>query len=162
MDEKIGIFHMVENGNLEMYKNYIEMFELNIINQNGMSLLHKAIAYQHWEIAFDLVYRSIDVNIQDHKGQSSLHYLGFSPNLELAKAIIQNGGMLELKDYFGNSPLWYAVFNARGNWAFVELLIQNNAKPNSVNKSGKTPLDFAHQIKDQRLIEILGNINNGS
>lgn len=151
----MNIFDVVERGIIQAYKTYIEKFNINITNENGISLLHKAIAHQRSEIAFDLIGRSINVNIQDNKGQSSLHYLAFFPNLELAKAIIQNGAILELKDDFGNTPLWYAVFNARGNYDFVELLIQNRANPNSLNNAGRSPIMFASQINDQRLTEIL-------
>jgi ankyrin repeat protein len=153
--ERVNIFDVVEKGNLQVYKSCIEKFALNIVNSNGASLLHKAIVYQQTEIAIDLINRSINVNIQDNKGQSSLHYLGFFPNVELANLIIQNGGDLELKDKFGNTALWYAVFNARGNYALVELLIKNKAKPNLLNLAGKTALDFAVQIQDQKLVEIL-------
>lgn len=155
MDRNINIFDIVEYGNVEAYKSYVEEIDINTTNNNGVSLLHKAIAYNHPEIAIDLLNRSIDVNIQDNKGQSSLHYLGFFQNLDLAKAIIDSGGDLEMKDNFGNTPLWYAVFNARGNYAFVKLLMQHKANPNSINNAGKTPLDFAAQIRDQRLVEIL-------
>lgn len=155
MDDLGYIFDVVEHGNFKNYRNCIGRFDINITNEDGVSLLHKAIAYQHSEIAMDLIRRSINVNIQDNNGQSSLHYLGFFKNLEIAKEIIINGGNLELKDDFGNTPLWYAVFNARGNYDFVELLVKNKANPNSMNKAERTPQNFAYQINDQRLIEIL-------
>jgi uncharacterized protein len=75
----------------------------------------------------------------------------------LSKAIINSGAILELMDNYGNTPLWYAVFNARGNYEYVELLMQNKANPNSLNNAGRSPIMFASQIMDQRLIEILSN-----
>lgn len=155
MDKDVNLFKVVESGNIQTYMSSIENFDINITNQSGLSLLHKAIAHQRSEIAFDLVWRSINVNIQDSKGQSSLHYLAFFPDIALAKAIINNGAILDLKDHFGNTPLWYAVFNARGNYDYVELLIQNKANPNFLNNAGRSPIMFALQINDQRLIEIL-------
>lgn len=155
MNGKTNIFDVVEQGDVQIFKNCIGKFDINITNVNGLSLLHKAIAYQRLEIAIDLLQQSIDVNVQDNKGQSCLHYLSFHPNLELAKAIILHGGDLELKDNFGNTPLWYAVYNARGNYGLVEFLIQNRANPNSLNNAGRTPLNFASQIKDKKLIQIL-------
>ncbi len=153
----MNIFVIVERGDIRTYKINIEKVDINITAEDGQSLLHKTIAYQQSEIAFDLISRSIDVNIQDSKGQSSLHYLAFFPNLILAKAIIQNGAILEIKDNYGNTPLWYATFNARGNYDFVRLLIKNNANPNSLNKAGKSPIMFASQINDQKLIEIFNS-----
>lgn len=155
MDKNVNLFNVVESGNIQTYKTHIENFDINVTNENGLSLLHKAIAHKHSEIAFDLVWRSINVNIQDNKGQSSLHYLAFFPDIELAKAIINNGAILELKDHFGNTPLWYAVFNARGNYDYVELLIQNKANPTLMNNAGRSPIMFASQINDLMLIEIL-------
>lgn len=155
MDKDLNLFKVVENGNLQSYSSNIENFDINITNEIGLSLLHKAIAHQHLEIAFDLVWRSINVNIQDSKGQSSLHYLAFFPDISLASAIIKKGAIINLKDHFGNTPLWYAVFNARGNYNYVELLIQNKANPNLLNNAGRSPIMFASQINDQLLIEIL-------
>jgi hypothetical protein len=61
MDEDENLFKAVESGNIQTYKTHIENFDINITNENGLSLLHKAIAHQRSEIAFDLVWRSINV-----------------------------------------------------------------------------------------------------
>jgi ankyrin repeat protein len=60
-----------------------------------------------------------------------------------------------LRDEHGNTPLWTAVFNAKGDYVIVEQLIQASANPNSQNRHGRSPLDFARQIKDRDLISIL-------
>ncbi len=155
MENKSDIFQVVRRDGFTAYENQIDQFDINIKGNEGQSLLQEAIAYKQTEIALDLIERSIDVNIQDKKGQNALHILGFFPNTLLAQKIIESGGNLELKDMFGNTPLWYAVFNARGKYELVELFIEQHADPTSKNKAGRSPIDFARQIKNEKLIKIL-------
>lgn len=75
--------------------------------------------------------------------------------IRIAAKIIENGGKLEKKDCYGNTPLWYAVFNARGKYELIELFLQSGANSASKNNIGKSPLDFALQINDERLQRIL-------
>ena len=151
----LDLFQVIRNGEVELYYKNIDNYDINIRNVNGQSLLHESITYNQSEIALDLIERSIDVNIQDENGQSSLHLIGFHPIVEVAKKIIEKGGNLELQDLYGNTPLWYAVFNARGKYELVKLFITCNSNPISKNKAGRSPVDFAEQINDKILLNIL-------
>lgn len=55
--------------------------------------------------------------------------------------------------------LWYAVFNANNDYRLVKLLVRYGADALSKNNAIRSPLDFAKQIKDTEMINILANKN---
>jgi ankyrin repeat protein len=108
-------------------------------------------------IGLDLIERGIDVNHKDDKGQTSLHYCGVYRNLELAESILLNGGDPNIRDVYRNNAMWTSVFNARGNYELVKLLVVNGGGIASKNTSNRSTLDFARQINEQKLLDILGD-----
>jgi ankyrin repeat protein len=152
----VDLFQIIRNGELEQYYQNITNTEINIRNEFGQSLLHEAIAYKQKEIALDLLNKLIDINIQDNSGQTVLHFISFhDKESNVAEKIIENGGNLGIVDQYGNTPLWYAVFNARGKYDLVELFMKKGANPALKNNAGRSPIDFATQIKDTALLNIL-------
>lgn len=151
----LDIFQVIRNSEIDVYKNNIGNYDINIKNEFGQSLLHEAIAYKQHEIAIDLLKRSINVNIQDGKGQTVLHFISFHPDITIAEIIVESGGNLELIDSYGNTPLWYAVFNAKGMYEIVKLFMKYRANPISKNRAGRSVVDFANQIKDETLLDLL-------
>ncbi len=155
-DRQVDIFQIVRRGKLDLYRQHIDEFNIDVLNEYGQSLLHEAVAYKQVDLAEDLLNKGINVNIQDRKGQTVLHFIGFhTTNTALAEAIINKGGRLDLKDLHGNIPLWYAVINSKGNYDLIRLLIKHGSDPLSKNKSGRTPVDMAMQMKDETLQSIL-------
>ncbi len=128
---------------------------LDTTNEFGQSLLHEAIAYRRPRLARLLVERGIDVNHQDHNGQTPLHFLASHPDLDLASRVLAAGGDPNRLDRHGNGALWAAVFSARGEYGFVELLLRHGADPRLRNRAGRSPLDFATQIGDKALVNLL-------
>ena len=84
--------------------------------------------------------------------ETPLHYSAVLNQPEVARRILEHGGDPTITDIHGNAPLWYAVFNARGSYEVVDLLLARNANPNLKHKHGRSPLDFARQIGDETLI----------
>lgn len=96
-----------------------------------------------------------NINHQDLNGMCLLHVAAQESNLEVTKELLQKGANPNIIDKYGNSPLWMATFNAKGNYEVVKLLIESKADPNHKNNAGRSPLDFAKQINDQQLANIL-------
>ena len=128
---------------------------INETNEFKQSLLHEAIAFKQDDYALFLIKKGINVNQQDYNGATALHFAVFYMYPEVIELLLQYGSGPDIVDMHGNGALWIAVFNARGEYGIVEQLKAAGANPNTKNKYGKSPLDFARQIKDDALIEIL-------
>ncbi len=125
------------------------------LNKRGDSLLHEAISYNNYPTAKKLIQFGVDVDKSNNDGSTPLHFAAESQNVDLVKIIASNTNNINAVDKHGNSPMWVAVFNARGNYSIVEVLKEHKARVDTRNKYGKSPLDFATQIGDNKLLAIL-------
>lgn len=155
----MDIFQDVRFGGLDDYRSYIDKIDINILDKNSSNLLHAAISYKKPKIALDLISRGINVNQQGNKGMTPLQYAIEHNQPELVHAIINAGGEVNIRDSYGNNALWTAVFNARGNYELVKLILENGGDAFTKNKAGRSPLDFANQIGNNDLVKLL-NSNN--
>jgi len=151
------IFQAIRLNDNSLYKELILSTSINILNEYDQNLLQEAIAFGETLIGMDLIKRGIDVNHKDRDGQTPLHYCGLYRNLEIAQAVLMASGNPNIQDIYGNNALWTSVFNARGNYAVVKLLVENGGDVASKNTSNRSPLDFAKQINEQELIDILSS-----
>lgn len=152
----MNLFQMVRRSDkVDEIVSAIDSADIDMIGENGQNLLHTAIAHDKTEIGVELVNRQIAVNWQDDRGMTPLHYTAWHNTPKLAELVLQNGGDPHIRDSHGNTPLWYAVFFARGDYALVELLLNAGADAKSENAGGKSPLEFAEQIGDGALAELL-------
>lgn len=140
IDELMGIMNSVD---------------LNILDGEGRTPLINSIINENFEIVQWLFTQGVDVNIQDRAGLSALHFSVQNKNLELCKSLLQKKASIDLKDTYGNTPLWKATFDARGDYNIVKVLVSKGADVNSKNNAGRSPIDFAMQIKDDDLLKIL-------
>lgn len=131
--------------------------DVNIRNENGENLLHVAIAWSNVDAAVELIRRGVDINAQDRKGATPLHYVGAHQNAMVAEEILDHGGDFKIVDEHGNTPLWTAVFNARGNYDVVNVLLAKGASKTAhqKNRHGRSPIDFAAQIGDTELVKLM-------
>ena len=149
------VFWALRREDLEQFKHLLAHADINTLTDGERNLLHVAIAYGRVDHARELIHRGIDVNAQDVNGETPLHYAAVHCVPETAQLILEHGGDVSLLDKHGNTPLWCAAFNARGSYETVNLLLQHGAMPTHKNMHGKSPLDFARQIEDKRLIDLL-------
>jgi uncharacterized protein len=150
------IFQAIRLGDRGAYHTALQRLNINIQDEDGQSLLHEAIACNNLDFGLDLIKRGINVNLADDNAQTALHFAALYNSFQLASAILKNGGNLNLTDVHGNNPLWTAVFNCKGkHYDMVQLFMENGGDPLTKNKHGRSPLDFANQVKDQKLINIL-------
>jgi ankyrin repeat protein len=91
----------------------------------------------------------------DYQGATALHFAANYRLADVTARILEHHGNPNAKDEHGNTPLWTAVFSARGEYQVVQLLIDAGADPTTKNRYGKSPLDFARQIKDEDLQRVL-------
>ena len=139
-------------------KNILER-NINYSNAYGRNLLQEAIVSCENAIAIDLVNKGIDIDHQDIMGWTPLHFCAQYNNITIAELLLQEGANVNIIDCYGNNPLWYAVFNANDDYCLVKLLVKYGADALSKNNAMRSPLDFAKQIEDTEMINILANKN---
>lgn len=125
------------------------------MNEEKPALLHEMAASDDEECCRIIIRKGADLNATDAKGMTPLHYAAANGSAQVADILVKSGANLAVSDKFGNEPLWTAVFNARGNYEIVRLFVDNGANPSHKNNAGRSPIDFASQIKDSGLIAIL-------
>lgn len=86
---------------------------------------------------------------------SLLHFCGEYTRVNFAEKLIEKRINVELKDKYGNSALCKAIFNYKGKYELVKLLIENGAIANSKNNEYKSPLELAILLGDEKLISLL-------
>ena len=148
------IFSIVRRGTFNDYFEVIEDYDINVIDCK-QNLLQEAIAHSQPDIANDLIRRGIDLNHKDGNDATALHYCAEYQDISMASVLLQHNADINAEDKFGNQPLWYAVFEARGKYELVELLMENGANSEHKNRANRSPLNFAKQIEDAELVRIL-------
>ncbi|RZJ67749.1 MAG: ankyrin repeat domain-containing protein [Flavobacterium sp.] len=134
---------------------------LNLFSKNKSSWLNETDELSlfandiHSDTFFSEVEKLNDVNKKFQKGFNLLHLACEYHNLKLATRLLERNIHVDDKNKFGNTPLWIAVFNSKGRYELVDLLLSFNADPNSVNNAGNSPIKFAETIGDETLIRKL-------
>ncbi|MBC8152128.1 MAG: ankyrin repeat domain-containing protein [Bacteroidetes bacterium] len=142
----------------DQWENFVELIDevdINVLNEYQQNLLHEATAKGAIRIAKELITLGINLNQQDRNGQTPLHYAALRKNADIAQAILKAGGNTNIRDNHGNNALWTAAFNARGDYSVVDTLLLFHADATTRNAAGRSPLDFASQINDRKMIELL-------
>lgn len=155
--DKADIFTIAKYGN---YDAFLHKFKDSYINEceDGSSLLHLSIAGRNYEIASFLIQKGINTNRVNSDGQTALHFITFYPDFEITETLLKNSTDVNLRDKYGNNALWYAVFNCKGkSYDLVRLFMRYDVDISTKNKAGRSPLDFAIQIGDQQLQNLLIN-----
>jgi uncharacterized protein len=129
--------------------------QLHKRDEYGRTLLHEAISHAQPDYALYLLDKDIDVHKADYQGTTALHFAAFYRMAAVTDRILARHGNPNAADEHGNTPLWVGVFNARGEYALVQRLLDAGADPAPKNRYGKSPWDFACQIKDEALQQLL-------
>jgi len=156
VSENASIFTIAQLGSIELFKSKFLQSDINKKSDTGSSLLHLAIAGRNFGVAEFLLENGIDVNMTNIEGQTALHYITDFPNMEIAKKILEQGADINIRDKFGNNALWSAVLECKGKYYdMVELFMQYKPDVLTKNKAGRSPLDFATQVGNDKLIALL-------
>jgi ankyrin repeat protein len=150
-------FQLVRRGGAAAVPALAKLPDVNIRNSDEENLLHAAIAYSNTECALELVRLGIDVNAQNVKGLTPLHYAAAHKNAVVARKLLERGADPGIVDEHGNSALWTAVASAKGEYEVAKILIEAGGRKlcDQKNNHGRSPLDFARQIRDAHLVELI-------
>ena len=141
-------------SNLKIVKLLLESGgNVNDKNDDGLTLLHKAVNALNLKTISFLLKENPDMTIQDGYGYS---FLFFRPHcnigdnkkiLKAAQLLIDHGAPLNVCNELGDTPLHSAL--RQGVFNLVKLLLKRGAKTNIRNNKGDTPLSLAINLNSQ-------------
>lgn len=148
----------VGNADLQIFNLLINMgADVNYINKLGKTCIYYMQAFQEqwtiWHAMVKALNGKININHQDINGDTVLHinperywlYKELNPDLN-----IQNNN--------GDTPL-HILVRKSNNADIIQSLIADGANINITNNDNETALDIAEKQNNQKIIDLLKNIN---
>ncbi|TET39362.1 MAG: ankyrin repeat domain-containing protein [Planctomycetota bacterium] len=127
--------------------------DVNVKDNDGFTLLHKAAMLGEKVIAELLINRSANINAKEENGATPLHTAVVVTNSEIVKLLIENGADLNSKDENGETPLHWAA--REGNYDIALILIEKGADINATSIMKETPLDSAYKMGHDEIVNLL-------
>ncbi len=150
------IFNYVKSNNLFELKKYLQFGNVNIVDENGKSLLHHCVEYKAIDCINLLIENYIDLNIKDNKNQTAIFDAAIKGHLGIIKLLIKSGSNVNVQDQYGNIPLFYAIKS--NNMAIVDLLSSCSDLTIS-NNNGENILFKAIKYKYHNIDKFISNID---
>ena len=118
-------FDSIYNNNIQALREYLELGDINIKNERGMSLLHAAIIFSNSDIFNLLLENYINVNLKDNHGNTPAHLCVIHNRMGFLKMLIRHNCDLTIKNEEGHSPLYKACILGREN--MISLLLESQS-----------------------------------
>lgn len=155
-----SLFNLVSNNNLNRLKSSINHnTNLNIINDEGQSLLILATLKDNLEIVELLIDSGVNVNLQDNSGNNALMVaIDNKIDFDIIKLLIISGTDINLRNNIGDTALIIAV-KKDSSLTLIEFLINAGADINIINNNGDNALKIASEKKYNSIIKLLTKTN---
>lgn len=109
---------------------------MNQKNEDGDTLLHRAVKANNIQKVEYLILLGVDVNQKNNVGRSPLHVAARNNAVEITKLLVAAGAHINQKNIHGNTPLHLAIeWNSKG---IIQLLISAGADIAITNENGCT------------------------
>ncbi|XP_038890562.1 ankyrin repeat domain-containing protein EMB506, chloroplastic [Benincasa hispida] len=116
-------------------------FDIDSVDEDGFSALHKAIIGRKDAVIGHLLRKGASPHITDKNGATPLHYAVQVGAKQIVKLLIKYKVDVNVADSDGWTPLHIAIQGR--NRDITKILLVNGADRNRRNKDGKTPLDLS-------------------
>jgi ankyrin repeat protein len=123
-------------------------------HNNGFTAL--MLAAQNGDLAMvrTLLKNGASIDIDRPRGGTALCFAADKGNLDVAKILLENNANINFADSVGGyTPLMIAVYMKR--YEMVEYLLKMGSDKDIKTKDGQTVYDFARQVNDRRINELL-------
>ncbi|XP_030463980.2 ankyrin repeat domain-containing protein, chloroplastic [Syzygium oleosum] len=128
--------------------------DINAVDKDGLSALHKAIIGKKQAIMNYLLRESANPFISDKEGATLMHYAVQTASSQAIKILLLYNIDINVQDNDGWTPLHLAVQSRRTD--VVRLLLIKGADKTIKNQDGMTPLDLClHSGRDLRTYELI-------
>ena len=127
--------------------------DVNSKDNQGNSLLHKAIFYQNKNLLDLLIQKGADVNVKDNRGETPLILAIKFHRLDIVRLLIEKGADVNVKDGEGFSFLYHLILLKKLD--LIELALQKGADVNIKSRKGETPLISAIKFRKLEVIKLL-------
>ncbi len=127
--------------------------DVNSKDNQGNSLLHKAIFYQNKNLLDLLIQKGADVNVKDNRGETPLILAIKFHRLDIVRLLIEKGADVNVKDGEGFSFLYHLILLNKLD--LIELAFQKGADVNIKSRNGETPLISAIKFRKLEVIKLL-------
>ena len=132
------------------------LVDLNIILEDGETLLTTAVTYQRFEMTEILVENGGSVYKANRKKESPLMVAAKIGNEELVRLLISLGSKTDYKDINGNTALHLAIL---GKFETVALyLINSNTNIDITNNENQTALKLAEKMDLKKVVDLLRSL----
>ena len=130
---------------------------IDVVNNNGSSLIHVAITCDQIEMFEMLAEQGLDVNLVNNEGLTPLHLAAAKGLLKVVRTLLRSGGKESMTNLAGTAgtPLHLAVGN--GHKDIVSLLLSEGCPIDVVTTEGRTAIHIAALTNQTDMIEILAN-----
>jgi ankyrin repeat protein len=136
----------IRDSNNENVKKLLSEVGIDALDGYQRTSLIWTSFYNNTELLKWLLDNGANINHQDKNGFSSLHFAVKDHRFEATEILINSKADLELKDSNGNTPLMDAIFNSKGDYKIVALLIDSGANLDNVNNHEMTPRLLAESM----------------
>lgn len=116
------IFEAIKQNNNLILESYLKTNDINIVNEEGESLLHCAIRYNNSDAFKTLLENYINLNIQDKVGNTPLIYSIIFNKIAFFKQLVKHNANLNLANNNHENPIFIALINNKEE--MVKILFQ--------------------------------------
>ena len=103
------ILHAVQQGAEDTFNRMMEVGGyLQVVDEDGQSLLHIASEYDRFSIAHKLIEEGLDPNIRDNCERTPLHIASQHGKATTLSLLLEKNADLNLKDQYGRTPKFVA------------------------------------------------------
>ncbi|XP_059141179.1 putative ankyrin repeat protein RF_0381 [Physella acuta] len=127
--------------------------DINLVDEDGSTLLIKAVQSKQIEIVNFLIEKKVNIDQADDSQSTALHYACSSNNLEIVKLLVNAGAKVE--GYNNESSTPFSEACKTSNIDMMKLLIKAGSDINCVDTYQRTPL--INYIKEGDHSEFLMN-----
>ena len=185
---KTLLYLAIQEFNIPLVKQLLKHgLNINSRNKDGKTAIYAAVAICV-PLMDVLIKHKAKVNISDMSGTTPLHHAVVHGGVYIVKSLIGHKAKLDVRDKDGNLPLHLASGTCKTavvrtlleyspdpnvvnndevtplhlvvSYHVAELLLRYKAKVDAVDKSGKTPSEYAKQRKKDRIVKLLDSLTH--